>query len=349
MATTYFGKSVNGVPFDSDGNVVMGGGAIRFGIEDNLGVQDRAIDLGNNDLDISNYKYLNLGDEFSVNDLYGRNYTERSYLFLRKIDGNFVPQFMTFAAKQSGITDQTGIKTSKTDGVLNVDGNKLHAQLQSDIVGDDSEGNNFGSSFNNSSLLDSVLNLVSDASHQLFSFINSTKSNFIGAVVKNKATAEISCYVENTDGSKGGKAKIDFISETDGTNIIGNRLTLHAIRNEDGGYSEIAISTDNPIPQIDFTIINAGGTTLKITTPEPSGVDVTTYLPLSVNGNFADSAGNIPLRLQSYTVATLPASPTQGDMAAVTDATSPTYLGALTGGGSVYTPCIFNGTIWISH
>jgi hypothetical protein len=69
----------------------------------------------------------------------------------------------------------------------------------------------------------------------------------------------------------------------------------------------------------------------------------------SVNGFFADSTGNIRLKLKSYTVATLPATPTQGDEAAVTDATAPTYLGALTGGGSVYTPVVFNGTIWISH
>lgn len=54
------------------------------------------------------------------------------------------------------------------------------------------------------------------------------------------------------------------------------------------------------------------------------------------------------VRLKNYTVATLPAG-TQGDMAYVTDATAPTYLGALTGGGSVVCPVFYNGSAWVSH
>lgn len=54
------------------------------------------------------------------------------------------------------------------------------------------------------------------------------------------------------------------------------------------------------------------------------------------------------VRLKSYTVATLPAG-TQGDTAYVTDATAPTYLGTLTGGGSVVCPVFYNGTAWVSH
>jgi len=50
----------------------------------------------------------------------------------------------------------------------------------------------------------------------------------------------------------------------------------------------------------------------------------------------------------SYTVSTLPAG-TQGDTAFVTDATAPTYLGTLTGGGSVVCPVFYNGTAWVSH
>ncbi len=49
-----------------------------------------------------------------------------------------------------------------------------------------------------------------------------------------------------------------------------------------------------------------------------------------------------------YTVATLPAAGTKGRMAYVTDATAPTYLGALTGGGTVNTPVFDNGTAWVS-
>jgi hypothetical protein len=52
-------------------------------------------------------------------------------------------------------------------------------------------------------------------------------------------------------------------------------------------------------------------------------------------------------RLTSYTVATLPAG-TLGDTAFVTDATAPTYLGTLTGGGAVNCPVFYNGSNWIS-
>ena len=36
-------------------------------------------------------------------------------------------------------------------------------------------------------------------------------------------------------------------------------------------------------------------------------------------------------------------------MAIVTDATAPTYLGTLVGGGAVVCPVWHNGTIWVSR
>jgi hypothetical protein len=50
----------------------------------------------------------------------------------------------------------------------------------------------------------------------------------------------------------------------------------------------------------------------------------------------------------SYTVATLPTG-SEGMFAYVTDATAPTYLGVLTGGGTIKCPVFFNGTAWVSH
>lgn len=50
----------------------------------------------------------------------------------------------------------------------------------------------------------------------------------------------------------------------------------------------------------------------------------------------------------TYTVATLPAAGTVGRRAWVTDATAPTFLGALTGGGAVVCPVFDNGTAWVS-
>jgi hypothetical protein len=54
------------------------------------------------------------------------------------------------------------------------------------------------------------------------------------------------------------------------------------------------------------------------------------------------------LKLGGYTVATLPAAGTAGRTAYVTDATGPTYLGALTGGGAVVCPVFDNGVAWVS-
>jgi hypothetical protein len=62
---------------------------------------------------------------------------------------------------------------------------------------------------------------------------------------------------------------------------------------------------------------------------------------------------DMPLRLTGYTVATLPSTAANGmvtgAMAYVTDATAPTYLGALTGGGAVTCPVFYNGSAWVSH
>ena len=58
--------------------------------------------------------------------------------------------------------------------------------------------------------------------------------------------------------------------------------------------------------------------------------------------------GGNKVELGVYTVAALP-SGFQGDTAIVTDATTPTYLGTLTGGGAVVTPVFYNGTNWVSN
>lgn len=59
-------------------------------------------------------------------------------------------------------------------------------------------------------------------------------------------------------------------------------------------------------------------------------------------------ASILPIGLPAYTVSTLPTG-SVGDLAYVTDATAPTYLGTLTGGGSVRCPVFYNGTAWVSH
>lgn len=50
--------------------------------------------------------------------------------------------------------------------------------------------------------------------------------------------------------------------------------------------------------------------------------------------------------LSGYTVSTLPASPTTGAMAYVTDAVACTFLATVTGGGSTFCPVIWTGAAW---
>ena len=58
-------------------------------------------------------------------------------------------------------------------------------------------------------------------------------------------------------------------------------------------------------------------------------------------------SGTVPIQLQGYTVATLPAG-TVGDTAYVTDALAPVYGAAVTPGGAVTIPVFYNGAAWIT-
>jgi hypothetical protein len=57
------------------------------------------------------------------------------------------------------------------------------------------------------------------------------------------------------------------------------------------------------------------------------------------------------VQLPIAAVASLPTcnSSSKGMLYAVSDATSPTYNGTLTGGGAVSVPVYCNGTAWTSH
>lgn len=83
-----------------------------------------------------------------------------------------------------------------------------------------------------------------------------------------------------------------------------------------------------------FVLKNTGGTTLV--TFDLAGGSITT-------------TGGI--KYPYFTVATLPTcnSGSSGLVVAVSDATAPTYRGALVGGGAVKTPVFCDGTSWTSH
>jgi hypothetical protein len=75
------------------------------------------------------------------------------------------------------------------------------------------------------------------------------------------------------------------------------------------------------------------------------------YVPGATNWNAFFQAKQDWVGDHPYTVAGLPACETANQYywAVVTDATSPTYLGTLTGGGSTVVPVFCDGANWTSH
>ncbi|MDR3534931.1 MAG: glycosyl hydrolase family 28-related protein [Acetobacteraceae bacterium] len=132
-----------------------------------------------------------------------------------------------------------------------------------------------------------------------------------------------------------------------------------------------------------ISVTNPGATALHIIGSDTSSVDMGAQIELtntnassSIQNKYmrVDSSGQLqflndayssiltlkdtgyvyfkaPATLLTYTVSALPTcnSSLVGAMAAVTDATSPTYNGTLTGGGSVSVPVYCNGTAWTAH
>ncbi len=106
---------------------------------------------------------------------------------------------------------------------------------------------------------------------------------------------------------------------------------------------------------------NTAGANLTITGSQGTGTgaggDIIFQTALAGTSGTAQNSLITALRIYSnqtvavgkaYTVATLPAAGTQGRRAWVTDATAPTFLGALTGGGAVVCPVFDNGTAWVA-
>jgi hypothetical protein len=107
-------------------------------------------------------------------------------------------------------------------------------------------------------------------------------------------------------------------------------------------------STGGSLTLAGGTGTTAGGAVI-LATSATTGAPVAA---VTVNNNAVTTFAKPPV-LPAYTVATLPATAAngmvQGAHAIVTDATAPTYLGALTGGGAVVCPVFYDGTAWVSH
>jgi len=87
---------------------------------------------------------------------------------------------------------------------------------------------------------------------------------------------------------------------------------------------------------IDLTLVYVDGTPLL-------GINLTNPNVWTGKQSFSE-----PVKLPSYTVATLPVGPAQGEICYVTDALTPTYLAVAVGGGAVVAPVFYNGTNWVT-
>ena len=101
------------------------------------------------------------------------------------------------------------------------------------------------------------------------------------------------------------------------------------------------------------TLVNDGTTTWLWQT-------VSGQLTLNAFTNATSASGSVvltidpvngPLLPATVTVASLPAcgATLKGALRTVSDATTPTYNGTLTGSGAVIVPVFCNGTAWVSH
>ena len=123
------------------------------------------------------------------------------------------------------------------------------------------------------------------------------------------------------------------------------------------GAIDVIISGSSKTPGVDY---NASGIGLSFTSAPPSGTNniVVRYNGLigvsGVPGDQTVTEAKLDPTLLAeikdttgYTVATLPVG-VRGNRTYVIDATSPTFLGALTGGGTVVCPVFYNGTAWVA-
>lgn len=121
-----------------------------------------------------------------------------------------------------------------------------------------------------------------------------------------------------------------------GSNMYGGGLTLfaHSHATYPGDVVAGISSTSGGRFRVNSNGIAGGGTDWAVVSS--TGLVVTGAISATTT-----------IKTQGYTVATLPAGST-GMRAYVTDATTPTWNAALTGGGAVVCPVFYNGTAWVS-
>ncbi|MBR8073336.1 hypothetical protein KDX14_27805 [Burkholderia cenocepacia] len=109
------------------------------------------------------------------------------------------------------------------------------------------------------------------------------------------------------------------------------------------GTSSIGWNRQSGSGETDFINAKGGGSAGGFAWWQWNGSATTQTANLDATGNFSAGA---TINTASYTVAGLPPG-VIGRRAIVTNATSCTFMGAITGGGSTFCPVIYNGTAWV--
>lgn len=181
------------------------------------------------------------------------------------------------------------------------------------------------------------------------------KTQGIGAVVIQPTTALANNNILQINRSTGVTAA--YISVNEAGSSAQFNLGGAAFSGAGAGFTFTAsINTTGGAPVV---FAPQTGSTIALAITNTAASPTANYFQVTTNGQPAgdilkiDSSGNTyirTLKTQVYTVATLPAASAalQGARALVTDATAPTFLGTLTGGGSVICPVFCNGTAWIA-
>ena len=182
-------------------------------------------------------------------------------------------------------------------------------------------------------------NITTNTSFGEYALYSNTSGNYNVGL----GYSAISANLNGSSNTAIGQSAMGNISSGSDNTCIGAQSGLFI---GDGSYTQITSSSASTYIGSQASSLANGQTNEIVIGYNTRGTGSNTVVLGNSNINKTTIRGVI--QQTTYTVASLPAGIT-GMFAVVTDATAPTYLGALTGGGSVVCPVFYNGTAWVSH
>lgn len=128
---------------------------------------------------------------------------------------------------------------------------------------------------------------------------------------------------------------LDRIAETGALTVLGNKI------NAAGNVGVVSANANDTVLRRTGDALDFGQLTVDMAADE-------LWTKAKLETDVQDTLTWAKEAQTAYTVATLPASPSLYQRAIVTDATAPTFLGTLVGGGAVVCPALWDGTNWIA-